>query len=68
MRDLCSNNARKADGFTVFRSYSHHIAGDLRKRRHSASAAPTLSAICPCTRASRRPITRTPTDTVRRTN
>src|SRR5271165_3513663 len=36
--------ASRADGFTVFRSYSHHIAADLRKRRRSASAAPTLSA------------------------
>ena len=33
----------EADGFTVFRSYSHHIAADLHKRRHSAFAAPTLS-------------------------
>jgi hypothetical protein len=32
----------EADGFTVFRSYSHHIAADLRKRHRSASAAPTL--------------------------
>jgi len=51
----------------VFRSYSHHIAADLRKRCSSASAAPTLSAICPCPRAFRRPIARTATDTVRRT-
>src|SRR5271165_5610584 len=36
--------ASRADGFTVFRSYSHHIAADLRKRRCSAFAAPTLSA------------------------
>ena len=52
---LGSNQRRLSRRFTVFRSYSHHIAADLRKRRHSASAAPTLSAICSCTRASRRP-------------
>src|ERR1039457_1969979 len=70
--------ARKRPGFTQhehgtspggppYSSYSHHIAVDLHKRYRSAFAAPTLSAICPCPRASRRPITRTATDTVRRT-
>jgi hypothetical protein len=43
------------------------VAADLHKHRRSGSAAPTLSAICPCPRASRRPIARTATDTVRRT-
>ena len=31
----------------MFRSYPRHIAADLRKRRRSASAAPTLSAYLP---------------------
>jgi len=43
------------------------MTADLRKRRRSAFAAPTLSSICPCPQASRRPLARTATDTVRRT-
>ena len=39
-------------GFTGFRSYSHHIAADLRRCRRFEPAAPTMSATCPCVQVS----------------
>ncbi len=57
----------RADGFTVRSRLHLHMVSDLRKRDWVMFAATTLSAICPCPRATSRRAARTATDTVRAT-
>ena len=64
---LGSNQRRLSRRFYRPLLPTHHIASELRKCCRMTSAAPTLSAICPCTLAPGRRIARTATDTVRRT-